>query len=148
MIVTFGPSGCGVPIGWRKGPRRHPGSIPRGAEDLVAADLAAIKVGLQSRVAHAPITLDLEQRQAIFGWQVFHIAKLFGQQQSAAVGVQDLGPPVGSLHGFTKTHRAVVGEYNDVGSIDEGQDGIGKLLGSWSSVGRQGHVAEEDFNFR
>ena len=43
-----------------------------------------------------------------------------GQHQHAAVGVENLRPPVGVLDGLAEAHRAVVGQDDDVSVAEDG----------------------------
>ena len=71
------------------------------------------------------------------------MAELFGQHQHAAIRIQDLGPPVGLFHRLAIADRSMVGQDHHVGTMNERDDRVGKVLSTGCFVLGDRNITQE-----
>ena len=117
------------------------------AEQAVAAEVAILEPALEARVGDAQLGLELDQLGRLLVGVVVHPADLLGQDQDAAVGVDDFRLEIGVFQVGAVGDGAVVGQQDRLGVLDVRQHGVGKRLAARRLVGRDRDLAQEHLDF-
>ena len=127
---------------------RHAHLLPCRLEHRVVADVAVVHVQVEPGVGVAPLLLEIEQGSRLTAREVDDTAQPLREHQDAAVGVDDLGPPVGFFNRLAEANRAVVGQQDHVRALHHGLDRVGKRLAAGRFIAGDRNVAQEHLHLR
>ena len=116
------------------------------AKQAVAAEVAILQPALQPRVGNAQLRLELDQLGRLLVGVVVHPADLLGEDQDAAIGVDDLGLEVSVFQVGAVGDGSVVGQQDRVRVLDEGEHRVGKRLRAGRLIRRDRDLAQEDLD--
>src|SRR5262245_20813789 len=113
-------------------------------KDTVATQVAVFAP--ETRIVVAQTLFDIEKLLSLALGEVVHTSELPGENQDAAISVDDLRVEISVLEVRAKRRGAMIGKNDRVAIFDIRNDCLGKLLRAGRLVAGHRHFAEKNFD--